>query len=116
MLQSVLDHLLEVLVDSPAGSLYYGSDLEGLYKDDSMNEARDFMVKIIKNQQSKPLVERALKIIIRLGIVRSNVDDFLLAASLLQNDKVLGGHCDLRDEIRALPALHGSDQKKEGNE
>jgi hypothetical protein len=52
--------------------------------DSNLNDARSFLVNIIEDEKSAlRAVELALKIILLLGHVRSNVEDLLMVATLL---------------------------------
>lgn len=68
--------------------------------DSNLNDARGFLVNIIEDKASNPrAVELAFKIILLLGIVRSNVEDFLLVATLLDKHNI---SVDLRSELEIL--------------
>jgi hypothetical protein len=109
ILASALQHLYEALSESPAGSLY-GNDVLAFQQDTALDEAREFLVRLIGNrsQYPKKMVELCMKILLRPGIVRSNVEDFLIVSKLLNGDVELAGHCDLRSDIRALPVVDGA--------
>jgi hypothetical protein len=64
------------------------------------------LVSLIKerSKHSKSLIELCLKIIVRLGIVRSNPEDILITVNLLNTDLTLADEVDLRNEIKALPS------------
>lgn len=106
LLVSALKHLYESLCEQPAGRLY-GTDVLAFEQDSTFDYARDFLVSIINDfsSKSKEPVEIAMKIIIRLGIIRSNVEDFLIAAKILSANSELGAQIDLRSEIKALPVV-----------
>lgn len=63
------------------------------------------MVSLIqeKGKHANSLIELSLKIIVRLGIVRSNAEDFLIAVSLINQDNSLATIVDLRDEVKSIP-------------
>lgn len=66
-----------------AGSLY-STDKLSFMIDSNLNDARSFLVSIIEDSNSAPRAhELALKIILLLGHVRSNVEDLLMVATLL---------------------------------
>jgi hypothetical protein len=70
--------------------------------DSNLNDARTFLVSIIEDQNAgtpQRAIELAFKIIFLLGVVRSNVEDLLLVATLLDKFKV---EVDLRQEIDLL--------------
>jgi len=66
------------------GSLY-GTDKVSFMIDANLNDARQFLVSIIEDMQSADrAVELAYKIILLMGIARSNVEDLLVVATLLE--------------------------------
>ena len=68
--------------------------------DSNLNDARSFLVSIIEDKNSAPrAVELAFKIIFLLGQVRSNVEDLLLVATLLDKHKA---QVDLRAELEMV--------------
>jgi hypothetical protein len=68
--------------------------------DSNLNDARSFLVSIIEDKVSLPrAVELAFKIILLLGIVRSNVEDFLIVATLLDKSNT---QVDLRQELELI--------------
>ena len=75
--------------------------------DSNLNDARSFLVSLIeeglasKEGGNKRATELAFKILLLLGIVRSNVEDLLMAATLL--DRVKDNQAvDLRIELEIL--------------
>jgi hypothetical protein len=72
-----------------------------------LDEARDFLVTLIKSSKDKDLIALCLQTIVRLGIVRSSAEDFLIAVNLINENPELGNQVDLRPEIKSLP-LKGS--------
>jgi hypothetical protein len=84
MLSNSLEYLYQTLRQAQPGSLY-STDKISFMIDSNLNDARAFMVGIIEDKTSSPRsVELAFKIILLLGIVRSNVEDYLLVVSLLE--------------------------------
>lgn len=69
--------------------------------DSNLNDARSFLVSIIEDPAGHPkrAVELAFKIIFLLGQVRSNVEDLLLVATLLDKHNA---QVDLRQELDLL--------------
>lgn len=68
--------------------------------DSNLNDARTFLVSIIEDGTSvKRAVELAFKILLLLGVVRSNVEDLLLVATLLNKHNA---QVDLRQELEFL--------------
>lgn len=104
VLENSLKHLYGALCDAPASSLY-GVDVLAFQQDTALDEAREFLVSIVqaKASHTKTLVELSVKTIVRLGIVRSNPEDYLIAVNLLNQDSELATQVDLRNEIKALP-------------
>ena len=106
MLVNSLEYLYQTLRFAEPGSLY-STDKLSFMIDSNLNDARQFLVTIIeegaKSSSEEPSKKRAIelsfKIILLLGIVRSNVEDFLLVATLLDKYKV---QVDLRQELDAL--------------
>jgi hypothetical protein len=83
MLVNSLEYLYQTLRFAEPGSLY-STDKLSFMIDSNLNDARNFLVGIIEEQgQSSRAVELAFKIIFLLGVVRSNVEDLLLVATLL---------------------------------
>jgi len=54
-------------------------------QDTTLDEAREFLVSLIneRRKHAKSLIELSLKIIVRLGIVRSNAEDLLIVVGLI---------------------------------
>lgn len=53
--------------------------------DHNLNDAREFLIGIIKDQNNpKRTIELSFKILMILGQVRSNVEDLLIVATLLE--------------------------------
>ena len=95
MLVNSLEYLYQTLRFAEPGSLY-STDKLSFMIDSNLNDARTFLVSIIEEQgQATPkrAIELAFKIIFLLGIVRSNVEDLLLVATLIEK---YGAEIDLR--------------------
>jgi hypothetical protein len=104
MLVNSLEYLYQTLRFSEPGSLY-STDKLSFMIDSNLNDARQFLVSLIEEaaahgQLATRGVELAFKIILLLGIVRSNVEDFLIVATLLDKHKVTS--VDLRQELDYL--------------
>jgi hypothetical protein len=83
MLVNSLEYLYQTLRFAEPGSLY-STDKLSFMIDSNLNDARSFLVQIIEDSSSvKRAVELSFKILLLLGIVRSNVEDFLIVATLL---------------------------------
>jgi hypothetical protein len=99
MLINSLEYLYQTLRYAEPGSLY-STDKLSFMIDSNLNDARSFLVSIIEDKNAnKRAVELAVKIIFLLGVVRSNVEDLLLVATLLDKFKV---EVDLRQEMDLL--------------
>jgi len=84
MLVNSLEYLYQTLRYAEQGSLY-STDKLSFMIDSNLNDARSFLVQIIEESTSaKRAVELAFKILLLLGVVRSNVEDLLLVATLLE--------------------------------
>ena len=87
------------MCDAPNGSLH-SNDFTAFEQDSALDDARDFLTALIRQDRSAALNELSVKILVRLGLVRSNPEDFLVVVNLLnQNPKLV---CDLRDEIHSM--------------
>ena len=83
MLVNSLEYLYQTLRFAEPRSLY-STDKVSFMIDANLNDARSFLVGIIEDKTSQPrALELAYKIIILLGVVRANVEDLLIVASLL---------------------------------
>ena len=103
MLVNSLEYLYQTLRYAESGSLY-STDKLSFMIDSNMNDARSFLVGIIEDKSSEPrAVELAFKIILLLGQVRSNVEDLLLVATLLNQE---GRKIDLRNELELFKEDH----------
>lgn len=99
MLVNSLEYLYQTLRFAEPGSLY-STDKLSFMIDSNLNDARSFLVNIIEDAQSaKRAVELAYKILLLLGIVRSNVEDLLLVSTLLMK---YNAQVDLRQELELL--------------
>jgi hypothetical protein len=101
MLVNSLEYLYQTLRYAEPGSLY-STDKLSFMIDSNLNDARSFLVGIIEeNSQNTPprAVELAFKIIFLLGVVRSNVEDLLIVATLLDKYNL---PVDLRQEFDLL--------------
>ena len=121
MLINSLEYLYQTLRYAEAGSLY-STDKLSFMIDSNLNDARSFLVSIIEDTNSEPRAhELALKIILLLGHVRSNVEDLLMVATLLDKHSSRRNQVDLRAELELLKqddhqATDGSSQKKNYSE
>ena len=105
MLVNSLEYLYQTLRFAEPGSLY-STDKLSFMIDANLNDARQFLVSIIEEGASqsstvtKRAIELSVKIILMLGIVRSNVEDLLMVATLLEKYPSL--QVDLRHELDVL--------------
>jgi hypothetical protein len=100
MLVNSLEYLYQTLRFAEPGSLY-STDKLSFMIDSNLNDARQFLVSLIEEGKGpQRAVELAFKIILLLGIVRSNVEDFLIVATLL--DRYKSSPVDLRQELDLL--------------
>ncbi|CDW82480.1 hect e3 ubiquitin [Stylonychia lemnae] len=99
MLVNSLEYLYQSVRQAQPGSLY-GVDKVSFMIDANLNDARQFLVSIIEDMQSSDrAVELAYKIILLMGIARSNVEDLLVVATLLEKQNA---QVDLRQELQLL--------------
>lgn len=105
MLVNSLEYLYQTLRFAEPGSLY-STDKLSFMIDQNINDARGFLVSIIeeKNAQKESAhphraVELAYKILLLMGIVRSNVEDLLLVSTLLMKHDA---QVELRQELELL--------------
>ncbi len=88
MLVNSLEYLYQTLRYAEPGSLY-STDKLSFMIDSNLNDARGFLVTIVEDSSSQPrAVELAFKILLLLGVVRSNVEDLLLVATLLDKHSI----------------------------
>jgi hypothetical protein len=105
MLVNSLEYLYQTLRYAEPGSLY-STDKLSFMIDSNLNDARSFLVSLIEEGLAngggnKRATELAFKILLLLGIVRSNVEDLLMAATLLDRLKE-DQSVDLRIELEIL--------------
>lgn len=106
MLVNSLEYLYQTLRFAEPGSLY-STDKLSFMIDSNLNDARSFLVSIIEDKSSVPrAVELAFKILLLLGVVRSNVEDLLLVSTLLDKHNA---QVDLRQELELLKEDSGAD-------
>ena len=98
-LEVPLKELHKALVDTPNGSLFC-SDIAELDLDNILDEARDYMALLFVEKQTSLVTELAMRIIIRLGLVRDNPEDVLIAVNLIKTHPEKVG--DLRNEMMSL--------------
>lgn len=110
MLVNSLEYLYQTLRFAEPGSLY-STDKLSFMIDSNLNDARGFLISIIEDQanSNKRAVELAFKIILLLGVVRSNVEDLLLVATLLDKHNI---QVDLRPELELLKEENSLDNQE----
>ena len=88
MLINSLEYLYQTLRYAEPGSLY-STDKLSFMIDSNLNDARSFLVSIIEDRTSdKKSIELSFKILLLLGLIRSNVEDYLLVATLLDQKEI----------------------------
>lgn len=94
MLVNSLEYLYQTLRFAEPGALY-STDKLSFMIDSNLNDARSFIVSLIeegaaagKGKANPRAMELAFKILLLLGIVRSNVEDLLLVATLLEKHAI----------------------------
>jgi len=102
LLERSMEQMVESLKNCTPGD-FFENDKLSFSIDASFNDARVFLIDLIKTG-SKYQASLAYKIILLLGIARSNVEDLLTICSLLANEKRL--EIDLRDEISILKKIY----------
>lgn len=108
ILVNALSKLYMSLSEMTPGILYH-SDKEAFLQDHSLNEARDFLVSLVEDASwDNKLVELAYKLIIRIGLARSNPEDFLVVVNLLNKHTFDHSDISLRNEIMAFPQIDGA--------
>lgn len=92
---------------------FYENDRLSFSMDANLNDARRFLVDIIKNSEGR-VACLAYKIIFLIGLARSCVGDMLLICSLLFNEN--RPEIDLRDEILMLKKIYDKETKAASKE
>lgn len=83
MLINSLEYMYQTLKQAQPGSLY-NTDKLSFMIDANLNDARQFLVSIIEDLKSDDrAVELAYKIILLIGVARSNIEDLLIVSTLL---------------------------------
>lgn len=88
--------------------------------DAAMAEARNFIESIAKKAASSAsgdsqLINLCVRLILRMGIVRENPEDLLIADRLL-NIENISKVVDLREEIKIILSMTKTSQKKDENQ
>jgi hypothetical protein len=125
LLASSLRSLLDSLAEYRPGALYSATDRMGYQLDENLNQAREFLVKIIGEvaakakaltAEQKDLVAVSVQLIFALAIIRSNVEDYLTVLAILHELMQMGdtfAFVDLSDQIRLLQKCYGYDHADE---
>ena len=96
ILHSSLEYMYQNIRSASPMSLY-GIDKTFFVADQSMNEARGFLQEIFEDSnQQKETRELALRLIVVVGVLRANSEDYILAINLMEKHKF---ECDLSEEI-----------------
>jgi hypothetical protein len=81
-----LEYMYQAMKETPKGSLYNTDHLSFMI-DQNINEARSFLNSIVQDSSSpQRAIELASKIIFQFSLARSNVEDILVTASILDRD------------------------------
>jgi hypothetical protein len=80
--------------------------------DAAIGEARNFIESVVTRAGSSPsgdpqLINLCIRLILRMGIARSNPEDLLVADRLLNNENI-SKVVDLREEIKIISELSSS--------
>ena len=103
-----LEYMYQAMKDTPKGSLY-NTDHVSFMIDQNINEARSFLNSIVQDSSSPPrAIELASKIIFQFSLARTNVEDILVTASILDRDLQI----DLRSDFEAI-LLASTDAKSD---
>jgi len=91
---------LNTLKQTEPGSFHSG-DQDSYILDAQLNHARVFLVDLIQDKATEmKVVTLACKVLLMLGLARSNVEDFLILSALLSKPRTFT--IDLRDELKIL--------------
>jgi hypothetical protein len=98
-----LEHFLQILRTAEPGSFHTGDKLSFVL-DSSLNEARTFLVELIKDQGAEQqVVVLAHKALFMLALARASVEDLLvLCSALTDSERSKNSAIDLRMELRVL--------------
>jgi hypothetical protein len=99
ILKSSLEYLYESFRSASPTSLY-GINKTFFVADQTINEARTFLTQILENSNTdKKVQELALRLILVIGIMRANAEDFVLAINLIEKHKL---DFDVSEEINRV--------------
>lgn len=99
MLVNALEYMHQTLRNLEPGALY-STDKLSFMIDANLNDARAFLVSVIENSNNpERAIELSFKIILLIGIARSNIEDLLIVATLVDKQQP---HFDLRQELAQL--------------
>jgi hypothetical protein len=100
ILKSSLEYLYDNLRSASPGSLY-GVNKTFFVSDQSLNEARSFLNHILEDPKCTDLriKELCLRLILVIGIMRANAEDFILAINLIEKHKF---EFDISEEISRI--------------
>lgn len=86
MLINSLEYMYQAMKETPKGSLY-NTDHVSFMIDQNINEARTFLNSIVHDESSPTrAIELASKIIFQFSQARTNVEDILVTANILDKD------------------------------
>lgn len=107
ILEKTMANVIESLKRCEPGD-FYENDRLSFSIDASLNDAREFLIDLIKNGDGK-IACLAYKILFLIGLARSCVEDMLLICTFLFNEK--RPEIDLRDEIQMLKKIYDKETK-----
>jgi hypothetical protein len=111
MLLNSLEYMFQHLNQLEAGSLF-SNDRSSFVIDANLNEARAFLLSIVEDKDSSNKIkEVASRILVKIALARSNVEDLLIIAKLIDSDDF---QIDLRSEIELLKGESNSKESKSG--
>ena len=100
MLARSLEYLYQTLKQTEAGA-FYSTDKLSFILDSNFNDTRGFLLSLIQDKTC-PLGSRELaaKILIQIGIKRSNIEDYMQVLSLLDSKE--HSDLDIRSELELI--------------
>jgi len=113
LMTSSFKSLTEQLKTYRPGALYSCHDKTGYQMDLNLNEAREqflsSMMTSIKRDTTddKEYVSATIKLILNLGIVRSNIEDFLSVLNLINTFSDKLSYVDITSEIQIISKFYG---------
>lgn len=118
LLIRTLEHVNFTLKRVEQGSFFKVHNRTSFILDASLNDARQFLVSLLRNQkgENQRLVTLALKVMLTMATVRKSIEDVLTVCSLLADPTVVKGPIDLREEIHRLQAASSNAEKGDADD